>query len=633
MRPAVIVALCLFACAFECVAQTAPPRVTRQPRTITVPPAPGALDGALNVRLRQAQALIAAGMVDQGVGALRGLTEERPDIPLLLRAYVEALHNTGQAEQAQDYLTARLQKDAQNVDARILLARIQFLRGNKGDADATWSAALAQRSDDEATYRSVAEMRHSLGDAQGAEATYLAARRALKKPDAFALELEQIHKAAGQIDAAMQDCLVLLRRAENGPVDPWIVEELFSLLKLAQDPGAGSSRANATISALDGLASQRTDSPELRRLLLRVLVMQGRGEQAVARAAQWDRAGGGEARGSALVALARVATDAADTATTAQAARRALTLDVPRADMVTARTIVARAAEASGQLEEALVHYRALAGMGANAASDWSSDEEHAVLVEAPLKIAELDRRTGRTREALEQYAYLRMRAGTGPRADDIRLAQADCYVTLERTAEAIAVFDSVAQTGVLPVARERAVYGGAEAALIAGNPQDAATRFRAVADLFPEGALVNDALGRLLLIGEGASDPAALARYARGDRHARAGLADSAFATFASLATQTSGPLAPSAKLRCAQLASRPDDARAQYASLLETWPTARVAPDALLGEADLCAGALHQPEKALELYGQFLETYPAHVFVSEVRRKANRLRRAEVK
>jgi tetratricopeptide (TPR) repeat protein len=562
-------------------------------------------------------------MVEQGLAAMRALTEELPEILPFLHAYVDALHASGQAARAVDYLVERTQEDPDNNRVRMLLARSQLLGGNKGEADATWSAVIARARDDEETYRAVGEMRRALGDLQGAEATYIAARKALDQADAFVIELERLHRESGRIDAAMQDCLTILRRADS--IDPWVLEELYSLLKIAQEPGAGSSRAGATISAIEGLASQRPDALGLRHLLFRVLVMQKNGAQAVARAERWDRAEGDADRTSALVMLARVAADAADTTTALAAAHRALTAPIPRSEALAARTIVARAAEARGQLDVALEHYKAL-----SSSVDGSTSPPD-------LKVAELSRRTGRIDEALAQYVALRARAGVGPRADDIRLAQADCYIALARTAEAIALYDSVAQTGSLPLARERAIYGAAEAVLAGGDAQDAAVRFRALADLYPDGALVNDALGRILLIGEGSGEPQVLARYVRADRHALEGASAAAAAEFAAIVQENSqSALAPFARMRCAQIAEaegRADDALAFYESIAASWPNARVAPDALRGQADLYAGPLRQPEKALDLYGQFLEKYPVNVHVAEVRQKAGRLRRTEVK
>jgi TolA-binding protein len=599
----------------------------------------GGLDPQTYARLRQAQALIAAGERDAGLVALRALADERANVPQVLQAYIEALLSAGEYATAAEYLETRLAAGGDAWFVRSLLARAQFLGGQKGEASTTWSAMLSARAQDENAYREVGAQRLALGDLAGAEATYTTGRRALKSPDAFALELEQVHKAGGRFDDALQDCVMLLRR----PLPPgqmaegWVIEETISLLKIART--ANSSRASQTLNVLEGLAAAQPGREDLRRLALRAALVGDKPERALRRAEEWDAlrassAAPSKAGASALLELAHLAEESGDSATAAAAVTRALSHPLNAEEALDARMFLAQSAERAGRLEEALTQYRAITSAepagGANARAVTRSG-----LV--ALHVAELERKLGRMTEAIASYTRLIDRPPPGVPLDEARLGLAECYLAAGKNDSARVSFDRVAQSATAPGARERAAFEAAEASFYLGDYKDASERYRALADVFPDGALVNDALSRILLIAEGMSEPSTLALYASAERDEHAGRLDRASATLEQLVAKSPrSALAATARFRLGEqalAAGRVSEALQRFAFLADSLSDARLAPDALKAEADIYADRLGDSARALELYTRFLTQYPDHVFASEVRLRADKLRRAGVK
>lgn len=600
----------------------------------------GGLDARTFARASRARARLAAGEVDSGLVALRALADENPTDVQLCHMYVEALLQTGHAQDAASFLGDRLGDGKMDAwDLRGQLARAQFASGHKGDADKTWDGMLALRPKNEATYQEVAGQRLSVRDFEGAEQTYAAGRKALGRPDAFALELENLHKASNRLDAAMDDCLQLLRA--GGAAEGWVGEEIVSLAKMAAQPGAGGSRTAQVTSELLTLARTMPDQLPLRTMALRVLLVQNRGAQAVAFATQIDRdrATAAADMPSALLMLAQLAQESGDSTTARSAARQGMSASLKPADAVAARWILAREAEAQGRTDEALALYRDLSARAdsvraSGADGAFSRAAVIGALNEAPMRVAALELRRGRPDAAIAEYE--RVIATPNLRAqfvEEARIALADCDLAIGRAAEATAQYDKLAKTSANRAVRERAAFGLGEASFYAGDYKNAAEHYRALTDVFPEGSSVNDALSRILLIAECQPDHAGLARYATCERQIRAARYDSALVTLRALADgDTLSPVTPLAAMRAGDvllLQQRAADAALAYAAVADKFPAARQAPDALRAEAMIYAERLGQPSKALDLYTRFLVTYPTSVFVSDVRARAEKLRR----
>lgn len=629
----------------------------------------GGMDGRTFARVARARARIAAGEVDSGLVVLRAVIDEHPGDINLLHMYVDELLHTGHAEDAASFLSDRLSEsktagsstgdsstgdgkraDSQagdrrpsetTVDAwdlRGQLARAQFLSGHKGDADKSWAGMLALRPQDELTYRQVAGERLSVRDFDGAEQVYAAGRKAIGRPDAFALELENLHKSSNRLDAAMDDCMQLLRGPDG--FQGWVGEELVSLAKMSMQPGAGGSRTAQVTNQLVTLARAFPEHLELRTTALRVLLVQDRGAAAVAFALQIDRDRmRRQDTPSALIMLSQLAQESGDSTTARLAARQGISAPLQPADAVAARWILAREAESQGRLDDALAMYRDLAGRADSVrASTGGGAYDRATVMnavtEAPMRVAALELRRGHAVQAIAAYEAIIAAPGLRPaQAEQARVALADCYLAIGRTGEAKTQYDQIAKTSATRAVREHAAFGLGEAAFFAGDYKDAGEHYRALTDVFPEGASVNDALSRILLMAECQQDASGLARYASAERQLRAARTDSALVTLKSLAAgAATSPVTPVAAFRVGDvllMQQRAADAAAIYAAVADSFPESRQAPDALRAEANVYADQLGQPAKALDLYTRFLTTYPTNVFTSDVRARAEKIRR----
>ncbi len=601
----------------------------------------GGLDQRTFARAARARARLAAGETDSGLVALRTLADENPTDVQLCHMYVDALLQNGRAQEAASFLGDRLSDAKMDAwDLRGQLARAQFLSGHKADADKTWDAMLALRPKLEITYREVAGQRLSVRDFEGAEQTYAAGRRALGQPAAFAADLENLHKASNRLDAAMDDCMQMLR--QNGAVDGWVGEELVSLAKMSTQPGSGGSRSGAVTAELLTLARTLPDQLPLRTVALRVLLVQNRGETAVAFATQLDRDTRRTADlPSALIMLAQLAQESGDSTTARNAARQGMSVVLKPADAVAARWILAREADAQGRVDDAVTLYRQVVALADSVrahddgASALSRSTVIGALNDAPLRVGALELRRGRPDAAIAAYEQVIAAPTSGKvgQVEAARVALADCYLAVGRLEEAKGQYEKIAKSSPSRTAREHAAFGLGEAAFFGGNYKDAAEQYRALTDVFPEGASVNDALQRILLIAECQPDGAGLARYATAERQIRAARFDSAVVVLRALAAgDTLSPVTPLAALRIGDVLlaqQRAAEAAAAYAAVVDNFPQSRQAPDALRAQAAIYAERLGQPSKALDLYTRFLLAYPTNVFVSDVRAKAEKLRR----
>ncbi len=599
----------------------------------------GGMDARTFARVARARARLAAGEVDSGLVALRALADEHPADINLLHMYIDEMLQAGRAQDAAAFLSDRLTEGKiDSWDLRGQLARAQFLSGHKGDADKTWDAMVVLRPRDESTYRVVAGQRLSVRDFDGAEHVYASGRKTLGRPEAFAIELENLHKSANRLDAAMDDCMLLLRSADS--FQGWVGEELVSLAKMSMQPGAGGARSTQVTNELVALARAQPAHLELRTTALRVLLVQQRGDAAVAFALQTDRDRGRDKDlPSALIMLAQLAQDSGDSTTARRAARQGVDAPLQPADAVAARWILATEAESQGRLDDALAMYRDLASRtdsvrASTAEGAYSRATVISALTEAPMRVAALELRLGRPEQAIAAYQSLIDAPGARPaQVEQARVALADCALALGRLGEAKTQYDQIARTSANRQVREHAAFGLGEVAFFAGDYKDAGEHFRALTDVFPEGLSVNEALGRILLMAECQEDAAGLALYASAERQLRAARTDSALATLKALAAGSPrSPVTPLAAYRSGEvllLQQRVAEAAAVFAVVADSFPESRQAPDALRAEANLYAGRLGQPDKALERYTRFLTTYPTNVFTSEVRSRAEKIRR----
>lgn len=184
---------------------------------------------------------------------------------------------------------------------------------------------------------------------------------------------------------------------------------------------------------------------------------------------------------------------------------------------------------------------------------------------------------------------------------DEIRLALAECALHQGEFAAAGETLADLAREAARAEIREQATFERAEALFYQGQAAEAEAAYYEVVDQFPSGRWVNDALARVLLLGEHGAEPAALAAYSQVAYQRRIGARDRALELCREgLAQWAAAPLGAALGLEEVRLlaqASLWTEADQALARLLVLHPRARWTAQALLllGETGLAI-----PERA---------------------------------
>ncbi|MBM3316317.1 MAG: tetratricopeptide repeat protein [Candidatus Eisenbacteria bacterium] len=219
---------------------------------------------------------------------------------------------------------------------------------------------------------------------------------------------------------------------------------------------------------------------------------------------------------------------------------------------------------------------------------------------------------------------------------DEIRLALADCALRQREFAAARETLEPLIRTAARAEIREQAAFELAETLLFEGRLSDAEQAYYALADEFPSGQWVNDALARVLLLGEHGSAGAALSAYAGvlyqqriGDREGALALCREAIGEGAEL------PLHAELRLEEVRLLAgekRWAEADSALALLLARHPSSRAAARALLflGKASLAEPA--RAGLAREYLERLVLGHPASYEARRARSLLADLRRGDV-
>jgi tetratricopeptide (TPR) repeat protein len=194
--------------------------------------------------------------------------------------------------------------------------------------------------------------------------------------------------------------------------------------------------------------------------------------------------------------------------------------------------------------------------------------------------------------ELLERADAQPRRADLGQVRDETRLGLAECALRQGDFAAAREVYADLAQAATRAELRERAAFEQAELLFYEGRLPEAEAGYYALTDAFRQGDCVNDALARILLLGEHSSAGDALKAYAAIAYRERIGEPDSALTLCrATLAAYPDLPLR--AELRAVETrllgrAQRWAEADSALAQLLAQDPRQRAAARALLTLAE---------------------------------------------
>ncbi len=416
------------------------------------------------------------------------------------------------------------------------------------------------------------------------------------------IDLERIYRESKRWPEAVETCLEYQNRL--GDRGGWVENELESLIR-------SDRLGEETIRAIEKGAERHPDDPGLSRLFVLALFYNGESTKALERAAALDQKQGG--RGDALLAYAGLALDKAAFADARQAYELALKLDLPsatRQDVLYRRAQILRKER---KLEESLLAYDELL-----ATKPRAELARTARLEKAQILAGELNRRDA----ALVAYREL-LASVTPPRgkeemaiSEQTRLAMADCELLLEHPADAESLYASLADSARSPEVRVAALFQQAEMSFYQGHLKEAEKLYYRLTDEYPTDAWVNDALERILQIGENAAGGSGLTAIAQAAYQRRLGRQDRALVLLdEALTGAAKSPVADDlmlSRVRTLLDLGRTGEAQASAESLAVAFVDSPLAPRALYETARQWAARPEGQAAASALYEKILLQFP---------------------
>jgi len=416
------------------------------------------------------------------------------------------------------------------------------------------------------------------------------------------IDLERLYREAKQWSDAVDTCLEY--QARVGDAGGWVENELESLIR-------SDRLGEEAVRAMEKAAEKHPDDPSLSRLFVLALFFNGQGTKALERAAQLDEKQGG--KGDALLAYAGMALEKGAFADARQAYELALQRNLAgsRREEVLYRRAQMLRKERS--LEASLAAYDEVI-----AANPEGTYARPARLDKAQILMQELNRKA----DALSTYRQL-LASVTPARkkadiefADQTRLAMADCELSLERPAEAESLYADLADSARSPDIRVAALFQQAEMRFYQGKLKDAETLYYKLTDLYPTDQWVNDALERILQIGENASGGGGLTAVAQADYQRRLGHHDRALVLLdEALDAAPKSPVSDDlllSRVRTLLEMGRTAEAGTSADTLAARFAESPLAPRALFETAGRWAERPEGRDTAIALYEKILLKFP---------------------
>jgi tetratricopeptide (TPR) repeat protein len=260
-------------------------------------------------------------------------------------------------------------------------------------------------------------------------------------------------------------------------------------------------------------------------------------------------------------------------------------------------------------------------------------------------RAALLMRELGRLDAAREVYASIlerteqaRRSAHVRPIREDALLGLGECALRQGDFTEAARRFEELERTALRAPTRERAAFERAEMLFYDGNLADAEAAYYELTDHYPTGEWVNDALARILLLGEHAAAGGALTVYARVRYLVRLGAPDSALVRCREgLQAFAGSPVRDELrfeKLRLLGQLGRRAEADSSLARLLREDPESRSAPAALFwfgGWLESDVECVECVAKGQEYYEALVLRYPQSLEARRARARLQVMRTGE--
>lgn len=431
------------------------------------------------------------------------------------------------------------------------------------------------------------------------------------------LELSRAYQQADQGRAAMR---TLLDAVRDRPAWGRTLTDRFELL------ASDSTLGPAALAQLQEAVADSGGPVVWREILGHVYAATGEPQQALTLLMQVEREEASPGR--RVMALAKTLQRGARPAPALAAYDSVLALDPPGGTREECWYEKGRLLASLGRHAEAADAYRVVA----------ARFPRGALAPRATLARAELLReQLGQPAEAEAVYRELIARAEAAPRRKDLRLMRDEAQLGLATVAlrrgdldAAGERFAELAEHAAREEIREQAAFEVGELHFYRGDFPAAEAAFYALTDAHRSGGWVNDALERILLIGEHGAASAALRHYAASAYERRMGAFDSALAKCrAGLAAAGEEPVQAPLRFQEVQLLvalERWAEADSSLFALRAAQPAARETPEALLYAAER---ALDLPARRAQTR-DYLETLVLDYPESFAARRARQLLRA---
>lgn len=512
-----------------------------------------------------------------------------------------------------DSLAARAQDP---IEGGLNEARGLFRLGRMDEAAAKLRLLFREHPDDARVYRALGAILEASQKKDEAMAVYREAASSPRDPGPALVEMERLYRESESWQKALEVCLEYRARMGEQGAD-WVADEIESLIR--------SDRVGETaMQTLEAAVERNEKDSRLRELWISGLLHQGKTEKALEEAAVLDK--NQKANGSLLFRYARLAEEKRRYAAALAGYDKVLERNPPGALKPEVLYRRAQVLRRLGRLDECLSALQASAEAGGPLAEQARRDQ-------ASILADELHRPEDALAVYEKSLAEAEKGRGGAGAADQIRLAMAECHLRLGRPAEASRLFEELAEKAADADVRAQAQFEVGEMCFYQGKLKEADEAFYKLVDTYPQVSWVNDALARILLLGENSDEGGVpVTALAQSEYQRRLGqiekglkMVDDALGQYPE-SRAADDLLLQRSKLLIAL--GRVEEARAAADTLSSRFPESPQAPRAYLALAAGLSGTPAGDTEAQAVYLDILMRYPDSLEAQEARASLQRLK-----
>lgn len=470
----------------------------------------------------------------------------------------------------------------------------------------------------------------SLGRTEDAIAVFRDAAERMDTPGPALMELARQYRLDGQSVVALEVCMDVLERVPGG--QEWVANEIESMI-------SSDNLGPEAVGFLEKAVRTRSKDVRLREILASAYLHIGRDEDGLRLAMQLES----EAKGGSgvLFRFARLAEDKNRDAAALRAFQAVLASD-PKP--VVAEEIHYRTGQIllrSGRYEEAASALEAASAVAPHGRLGSRAGIEKADILARRLRRCE--DALSAYQQVLDQLEAADLSRGRSRRqsdvqrdrraADEVRLKMAECHLRLGRPAEAAEIFEELADDANDPDTRHAAQFQVGELLFYQGRLQDAEDAWYRLIDEEPRQAWANDALARILMVGEKADEGGVpLTAFAQAQYQMRLGNMERALLVIdEALRDYPASRAADNLLLERSRILlrlGRIEEARVSADTLTARFPESPLGPRALLETADRMVLLPDMQTEAQALYMEVIMRAPDSLEAIRAREAFRRLR-----